>query len=172
MFCWRVTKYNPKNRDHNGWYTKDEWTRYNDIGEIFEGQMLTEAEYVKIEDAYIQAVLLFVECLSIDGLTIVGLECIERRRKTTKIDRIIIKNNKFYPKKALSIIVQSILRNKFWCKLEYDDTMYVHFGWDYYMYVSSAKACKATIKKIEAMGLFVEKFRSPYFDEDEDEDEG
>ncbi len=91
--------------------------------------------------------------------------------KSYTIINSIILNNEFYDKRALIFIVQCILRNKFWCKLEYDDTMYVHFGWDYYMYISASKSCPSTIKKIEEMGLFVEKFRSPYFfDNDEDED--
>ena len=65
-------------------------------------------------------------------------------------------------------IIQAILRNKLGCKLEFDNTMYVHFGWDYYMFISSAKACQSAIKKIEEIGLFVEPFVSPYLEEDDE----
>lgn len=40
MFCWQITKYDPKNRDENNRYLKDEWTDYSSIGEIFEGKEL------------------------------------------------------------------------------------------------------------------------------------
>ncbi len=53
MFDWRVTKYDPKNRDHNGWYVKDEWTDYSDIGKSFEGKRLTFWEYFNVESKYI-----------------------------------------------------------------------------------------------------------------------
>jgi hypothetical protein len=40
--------------------------------------------------------------------------------------------------------------------------MYVHFGWDYYMYFGSKKTCKPVLAEIEHSGLFVEKRKSPY----------
>lgn len=62
MFCWRITKYNPKYRDNNtGYYLKDEWTFYSQIGGEFEGKIFTRKEYLKIEDTYIQSVFLFMD---------------------------------------------------------------------------------------------------------------
>jgi hypothetical protein len=171
MYDWRVTKYNPKNRDKDGIYLKNEWIRYNDLGKNFEGKKLTFSEYFNIESKYIQAILVFMECLNIDSLKVTCLIYHARYKDQAIIDGKKIINNMNYDSEMIAFIVQSILRNKFGCKLEYDDKMYVHFGWDYYMFVGSAKACTSTIKKIEAMGLFVEKFRSPYFDEDEDDED-
>jgi hypothetical protein len=169
MFDWRVTKYDPKNRDHNGWYTKDEWTDHSDVGKTFESKKLTFSEYFNVESKYIQAVLLFMECLNIDSLKATHLIDKGLYQKKVLIDGKKIIDSTSYSPEMVAFIVQSMLRNKFWCKLEYENIMYVHFGWDYYMYIGSAKACTSTIAKIEAMGLFVEKFRSPYLDDDDDE---
>lgn len=45
MRSWRITKYDPSNRDVNGSYTLvDEWTEVSDIGCAFEGKVLTKGE--------------------------------------------------------------------------------------------------------------------------------
>lgn len=153
MFCWRITKYNPVYRNNNGNYLKDEWTDYSDIGKSFEGIRLTETEYAKIENAYINAVLLLMNCSNIDALKIIDLE---------RIDDIKgIKNNALIYKEHISEIIRSILRNKFWCKLESDE-FYIHFGYDYYMYIGSNQPCESAIESIKKSGLFVEIFESPY----------
>ena len=42
--------------------------------------------------------------------------------------------------------------------------MYIHFGYDYYMYIGSSNACDNVRIKIQEEGLFVEEFKSPYGD--------
>ena len=86
MFCWQITKYNPKNRDKDGIYLKDEWTEYSDIGKIFEGKELAYEEYEKVEEKHIQAVLLFMECMNIDALKVIYLEKYGKRPKSVTID--------------------------------------------------------------------------------------
>ena len=167
MHNWRITKYNPIFRNKNGDYLKNEWTAFSDIGESFENEKLTFEKYLKTEDAYIAAVILFLECNELDSLTVTHLE------KTSPL-----KNSTFYSKEMINIfnevkegllvnknliesIARLILRETFWCKLE-SEKMYVHFGWDYYMYIESTNFCEKDIEKIEQSGLFVEQFQSPY----------
>jgi len=38
---YRITKYNPMNRDANGAYLLNEWTSFSDIGKTFDGKTLT-----------------------------------------------------------------------------------------------------------------------------------
>lgn len=46
--------------------------------------------------------------------------------------------------------------------------MFVHFGYDYYMYIGSSKELPQDLRnKIENLGLFVENFESPYLPDDE-----
>ncbi len=66
--------------------------------------------------------------------------------------------------KEVADIARLVLRESLWCKLE-SDRMFVHFGYDYYMFIGSTEPCESTIKKIEKLGLFVEKFESPYLEE-------
>ena len=149
-------------------YLKDEWTDYSDIGKKFEGAILTLDEYLKTEDAYIQAVFLLMKCLNIEKLKLTKLINHARYQKQALIDGKKIINDTYYDHEMIVFIIQAILRNKLGCKLEFDNTMYVHFGWDYYMYIGSAKACQSTIQNIDGMGLFVEPFVSPYLEEDDE----
>src|SRR5476651_1262643 len=96
MFGWRITKYNPQYRDDSGAYLKNEWTCYSEIGKTFEGKIFTFEEYLKIENAYIQAVLLFMECLNLDSLRISCLEKNGRRPKKFIADnKLEIVNNSY-----------------------------------------------------------------------------
>ena len=58
---WRVTKYNPNLRDENGYYTVvEEWTCPSEIGKIINGSEFTIEEYLRIETAYIDTVIKFL----------------------------------------------------------------------------------------------------------------
>ena len=65
---YRVTKYNPQNRDRDGRYLGTEWTSYSDIGKCFDGKVLTEQEYLKAEDAFMSAAVSFLNESGIDRL--------------------------------------------------------------------------------------------------------
>ena len=56
------------------------------------------------------------------------------------------------------------LRNVIWCKLSCKNKFFVHFGYDYYMYTGTNMDSPNARKKIEATGLYVEEFYSPYLD--------
>ena len=62
----------------------------------------------------------------------------------------------------IPMIVRAILREVAWCKLE-GAAMYVHFGYDYYMYIGSKRDLTSKeLCRLEKEGLFVEEFISPY----------
>jgi hypothetical protein len=46
-------------------------------------------------------------------------------------------------------------------QLEYHDRFFVHFGYDYYMYVGSCAPCTDSVRYASGLGLFVESFTSP-----------
>ena len=169
MYYWRITKYDPKNRDINGIYLKDEWTDYSDIGKKFEDHILTEDEYLKTENAYITSVLLFMDCLDISLLQLVGLEYIGKNPTFVNIENVIIKNNEFYPKETIVFILRSILRNKFWCILRGMNGLCIKTDWDYYMFIQCPQRCNEAIAKIQALGLFVEPVQRIDLFDDEDE---
>jgi hypothetical protein len=42
--------------------------------------------------------------------------------------------------------------------------VYVHFGWDYYMYLGIPIHCPNALSYAKEKGIFVEPFVSPYLD--------
>ena len=79
---------------------------------------------------------------------------------TVLINNIQIGN--FINQQQVTDMCRLVLREYVWTKLSYDSKMYVHFGYDYYMYIGSLLPCKETIRSITNQGLFVKKFKSPY----------
>ena len=74
VFEFRVTKYDPVHRDRSGAYTRDEWISVGDIGQAFNGVVLTEVEYQRIEDAYVAAAVAFLREAGVPSLVVAGLE--------------------------------------------------------------------------------------------------
>lgn len=167
MYHWRITKYNPKYRNEKGAYLRDEWTCFSEVGKSFNGKMVTLAGYLAIEDAYINAILEFMNCLHVSELKVTSLNKVKRPFENEIYNQELIdlfdkiKNRHLISGPNVEIITRLVLRNNLWCRLKSDD-MYVHFGWDYYMYMGSKKECKNTIARIDKSGLFVEVFKSPY----------
>lgn len=152
MNCYRVTKYNPKFRA-DGKYTADDWTSVSDIGGVFSGQVLTRQKYEQTERRYIDFVETALRLSGINELKIVRLEKYNdglEWRDGQKIDLT-----------QIASFMQDCLREKCWAKLEADD-FYVHFGYDYYMYVGTALSEQTVEQTGSKIGLFVEKFESPY----------
>ncbi|MCB1121952.1 MAG: hypothetical protein KJT03_10410, partial [Verrucomicrobiae bacterium] len=86
-------------------------------------------------------------------LRISGLEDSKSQSGLTEGDRLV--------GKEIERTLRSIFRNEYWCRLE-SDSVFIHIGWDYYMYVGVLEAKESTIKKIEDRGLYVEDFISPF----------
>lgn len=63
----------------------------------------------------------------------------------------------------LGSVIRGILREEFWCRLE-SQGAYLHFGWDFYLYVGVPCPCPEATTNAAARGLFVESCRSPYRD--------
>lgn len=87
MLAWRITKYNPENRNEMGHYLIDEWTAYSDIGKNINGKRLTYAEYLTVENAYINAISLFMDCNNVTELSVFREElwCLLRSANTMTV---------------------------------------------------------------------------------------
>lgn len=176
MFSYRIIKYNPIYRNEQGAYSKDDWISISDIGKCFENKILSSEEYIKIETAYVNAILAFMKCLEIKSLVLTNLEKKFDPEKASLYPQEIIdqfysiKNNQTLDVERVAIIAKLILRENIWGRFA-NEKMFVHFGYDYYMYIGSKKACPRTIFQIEQAGLFVEEFESPYLELPEEEQE-
>lgn len=156
---YRVTKYNPALRGPNGEYKGHDWSMYSQIGQTFEGVVLTEQEYRRVENAYVKVALAFLSESGIAALRAIGLEN-SREQPLEFVEGSIL------PVEELPPVFGRILRAEFWCRFQADEG-FVHFGWDYYMYVGVPHRCPAAEQTASALGLHVEEFTSPYRDETE-----
>lgn len=171
MFSFRITKYNPQYRDLSNRYTLDEWTAVSDVGKIYQNKKFTFEEYLQVESAYINAVMIIMDFLGVDFLHITHLEkkevvplnifyCSSSLRKMYQS----LHGEQKLNKEEIIEVMQLVLREFIWCKLE-SQKMFVHFGWDYYMYIGTPKELsKLLIQQIEKSGLYVEEFYSPYLE--------
>lgn len=170
MGGFRVTKYDPRLRLPSGTYTVSEWTSLSDIGNVYGGRVFEYSDYLNVENLYVEAVKIFMQVACVEELQIKDLEKYEFRgqhisgRELSEMetffnDKCVVDAN--VSGKDLDIVVRFVLREMLWCRLEGPDGFYVHFGYDYYMYVG-AKNIGATAPAMPD-GIFAERFSSPYF---------
>ncbi len=158
MHEFRVTQYDPAKRDEHGAYQTDEWTMFSQIGEERDGVVLTLPEYERVEAAYIQAALAFVREAGIDALQVCGLEGPEM----TLVDGRHVTEAEALTTDRLPAAFRAVLREEMWCRFEHLAGVFVHFGWDYYMYIGVPTPCPTAQGVARDLGLFVETWESPY----------
>jgi hypothetical protein len=151
---YRVTKYDPTLRDPEGHFLADDWISFSQIGQTFGGVVLTEQQYRRVENAYISVALAF---LNEAGLMAMRVEGLEKNRQQP----IAFNEGTVLRVEQLDEIIGRILREEFWCRLQ-GDNAFVHFGWDYYMYIGVPHPCPVAERKATELGLYVEEFVSPY----------
>ena len=172
MKKFRITKYNPLNRNDEGCYLKDEWTSISDIGKKFEGIELKEDEYLKTESVYISAIELILKERGIKKLFIADLEK-NIDRIELESDKLILSenDNSYYNKitegfslefKEISTVLKLALRETIWCLLySTDEHFIIKFGFDYYIYITCESISQKTKIEIERLGLYIEELVLP-----------
>lgn len=163
----RITKYNPKFRDKDGKYTKDEWTSISDIGTYFDRLELKYEDYLIVEDAYVDTVLLIMEFLKCDKVRITHLYKYETKDDFYKYDSnslyttydSIFINMIIADRKVISDLIRLRLREhiaELDIKLEDSINDEITFGFDYYMYLTTDKNIESLLPKILRLGLFID----------------
>ena len=69
-----IVKYPPSGYNKDGIYTYDDWTSISDIGKSFNGKILSAKDYLKVENQYINTVLMVMSALDCKYLTIEYIE--------------------------------------------------------------------------------------------------
>lgn len=174
-YQWRVTKYNPDFRDENGYYTPEEWTCPSEIGKIILGKKFTLEEYLQVENAYVDTVINFIEGSGINSLRILQLSnwnISEEDKKSplyeTEFYELKLKEDMMVSINEIRLICKMVLRNFLDCQLYLKDNFFVHFSWDYYMYIGSYVDCLSSMEHAKNNGLFAERIQSPYFFSEEE----
>ena len=147
----RISKYDPKFR-YNGNYMLDEWTDFSDIGKHFADGTLTPEKYLIVENNYISAIL---DIMIESGIKSVIIGSFEQYSDTEWT------NGQTVTIKQLSDVIRDCLRNNCWCMLE-SEKFYIHFGYDFYVYIGCAISFIRVKQICEKRGLFVDNTKSPY----------
>jgi len=168
-YNWRITKYNPALRDSAGAYQVDEWTSFADIGSEFMGDILTHDNYRQWEDTYVASALALLRETGLNSLTVRELETRGKGIPVVFDDIPTLSappvDGAALTPEVLDTTMRMCLRESLWCKLEAAGRFYIHFGWDYYMYIGSDNPCPNAIQQTSSVGLFVDDFASPYLSE-------
>ena len=152
MHEYRVTKDDPKYRE-NGAYTRPEWTSIADVGQRYDGHIFNMADYERAEKQHIDFLVALATREASFPLTIQSLE--DRRAESPWAE------NQQITADALPAIVRDVLREECWCRLEATD-FFIHFGYDYYMYVGCTHTTEAITALAASHALYAEPMQSPY----------
>ncbi|GAA4226514.1 hypothetical protein GCM10022254_11760 [Actinomadura meridiana] len=160
-FGYRVTKYDPADRDEQGRYI---------------GDQDSTSDHGPIEAAYLEAVATFAAetgvqrlCIREPELSVInfGLEPTVPGHGLTGLfpdDLSGYHDGAEVPMKVWLELVRAMLRdNGAWCRLEAEHRFSVHVGYDQYLYIGSDQRCERAVTHTRALGLFPERIdRSPY----------
>jgi hypothetical protein len=150
----RVSKYDPRFRDSSGAYTRDEWNAASDIGRTFGGVTLTPGESERVETAYTTTVVAMLAEAGVELLAVRGLEQYPEAR-------VPFGEGAMVPLGRVADVARGVLREEYWCRLE-SPNAFVHFGYDYYIYVGIPTVPSRALAQAAVAGLFVEDVPSPY----------
>lgn len=73
MYNYKITKYSLENKGKTE-NIFDEWTSISDIGKKYNGREFLYEDYIKVENSYIEAILMFINLNDIKYITIDELE--------------------------------------------------------------------------------------------------
>lgn len=120
--------------------------------------VLTEAEYQKVEDSYLEAVRLLTAAADVREREVRDLEI---RDDTTEWQ--LEEGQRITVDAAVELCREMLREGAVWCLLEGGQQFYVHVGYDYYMYAGMTGDPAAAVEAIRRLGLFVEPdWPSPY----------
>lgn len=147
---YRVCKYDPALRDAAGRYLRpDEWTAFSDVG-----TSVTLEAYLRVEAAYLDVALAFLDEAGVRSLAI--------RWSPGEVGAPAdLRNGEWLAGEALRSALQRVLREEMWARFEDGAGAFVHFGYDYYMFIGAPAGCPGAMALASARGLFVEPCTSP-----------
>ena len=136
----------------------DEWYLHSQIGKRFGGVLLTEDEYLRVESAYISTAAHFYREAGLPDIFAIGVAD-HRRQGAPPEGSLILPQD-------LAKLCRAMLREEYGCRIEGGD-FFIHFGWDFYMYIGTSAPCEGALNFAASIGLFPEPFISPYHPEDD-----
>ncbi|MEW1836413.1 RNA-binding protein [Nonomuraea angiospora] len=170
IHVYRVTKYDPADRNGAGHYVGPEDV-YSDHGAVEEAYLASVAAFAEetgithltIREPGITGFVNFGVEPPIDGHGLAGL---------FPPDLTGYHDGAQVPISVALELVRAMLRdNGAWCRLEAEDQLFVHVGYDQYVYVGSALPCPHAVALTHQLGLFAEPIKQSPYDPQLDEDD-
>jgi hypothetical protein len=133
----------------------NEWTSISDIGRTYQGHVLTTETYEKVENAYLDTALSFLNEAGTNQLNV-------RFHPQEISPPKRFNNGASIGIAEIREVLRSLLREEYWCRLEAPDGTYIHVGHDYHMFLGGApSASQNWISSATERGLFVVRSPSP-----------
>ncbi len=145
MIKYRISKYNPKFRDDDGVYLKNEWTSMSDIGKTFDGKVFVKQEYEYVEKNYLNFFVQLCSIYKVDKINIRKIEIYDADYLMKDIVSLPILYNsiKLKNKKICNVTIsqatkflQYCLREKCWGEIVVG-SLCLDIGYEYYLNISS-----------------------------------
>jgi hypothetical protein len=154
-YAWRVTKYDPADRDEHGRYTGPE-TVYSDHGPVEQAYLDAVAAFA--EDAGVAR--LAIRDPQVAGLVNFGVEPPVEGHGLAGLfppDLAGYHDGAEVPLPVALALVRAMLRDHgAKCRLEAEGRFFVHVGYDQYVFVGSARPCRRAVARTRRLGLFAE----------------
>jgi hypothetical protein len=171
MDWYRISKYDPRYRDEEGRYLRDESTSVSDIGRSFDGVALDVATYLGTETAYVRSVGEFMADAGVTSLRVASLE------PPPDLDPLWnfglpdaeelaplanqLRDGMDLEGAKLDQVLRLNLRNMLWCELVRPDRLSVDVGHDYYLHVGTTAPSERAMARTHELGLFVDEWWDP-----------
>ncbi|MBB6346362.1 hypothetical protein FHU36_002871 [Nonomuraea muscovyensis] len=170
LHVYRITKYDPADRDEQGSYVGPEDV-YSDHGPVEAAYLAAVAAFAEetgithlaIREPEVTGYVSFGAEPPIDGHGLAGL---------FPPDLTGYHDGALVPMAVALELVRAMLRdNGAWCRLHVEDRFFVHVGYDQYVYVGSALPCPHAVALTHHRGLFAEPINQSPYDPQLDEDD-
>ena len=128
------------------------------------GQRLVWRNIKIQEEKYVHAITTFMAEMGLNRVYVIALEQWSDEVRNQNANEFL---SKIWIGKAVTVqevreLAKLTLRNAIWCKLGYKKQFFIHFGYDYYMYIGASEECAKAKEIVKETGLFIEDFKSPY----------
>ncbi|MBR3875567.1 MAG: hypothetical protein IKJ25_02180 [Clostridia bacterium] len=97
-----------------------------DVGKMYDGKTFTFEEYLTVEKSYLNVIKKILQ-----GVNIKRVRIKQGENMYSKLN-----NSVLCSQEEVLLVARGCLREEFWCKLVSKD-FFVHFGYDYYMYIGA-----------------------------------
>ena len=164
MNYWRISPYDTELRDSGA-----ECETFVGIQDLIE-KRVSDQEYLAYEQSYLKAIDYVVETGGWNVFRLVDYAKYDDEEYPFP-DGIVAApdfvDGQEIDTKKMYLVAKLCLRSIVRSKIESSD-FYLHFGWDFYMYMACPQKCDPVKEKIRKLGLTVEEgCRSPYENDDE-----